>query len=186
MSSLLCKIPTVHLLTLSSLPPSSVNVLLWFLNLQRSRLKIVYEIAGILPLFWHIFRQKIWFTNYKFTKCIAGHYKPIQIISNWTVFISMYSPRRVRVSTFATHLNHVHIRWAAGDRVVHFPHLPISFHGNHFDGHGDAATCEDGRVHHLCVLKRQLNRRKVSLRENKKTFNLEFLSCWCQLSKVTN
>lgn len=51
------------------------------------------------------------------------------------------------------YLDHIHVRRAAGHRVVHLPHLPISFNSNQFDGNCHTSTSENRRVHHLCVLK---------------------------------
>lgn len=56
---------------------------------------------------------------------------------------------------FTPYLHHVDVCGAAGDRVVHLPHLAVSLHGNQFDGHRDPPTCENGRVHHLCFLEKE-------------------------------
>lgn len=50
------------------------------------------------------------------------------------------------------YLDHIHVCWAAGDGVVHLPHLAVSLHGNQFDGHRYTPTSKYGGVHHLCVL----------------------------------
>lgn len=50
------------------------------------------------------------------------------------------------------YLHHVDVGGAAGDRVVHLPHLAVRLHGNESDGHGEPPTCENGRVHHLGLL----------------------------------
>lgn len=50
------------------------------------------------------------------------------------------------------YLDHIHVRRAAGDWVVHLPHLTVAFHSDQFDGDSNASPCENGRVHHLCVL----------------------------------
>lgn len=55
---------------------------------------------------------------------------------------------------FPPYLHDVDVCWAAGDRVVHLPHLAVSLHGNELDGHRDPPTCENGSVHHLCFLER--------------------------------
>lgn len=65
---------------------------------------------------------------------------------------------------FPMYLDDVDIRRAAGDRVVHLPHLAVSLHSNEFDGHRDPPTCENGSVHHLCFLETD---------KEKKTLNSE-------------
>lgn len=61
-----------------------------------------------------------------------------------------------------TYLDDVHICGAAGHQLVHFPHLTIGLHGNHFDGHRKAPAGENGRVHHLCVLQMEGKSKKKS------------------------
>lgn len=63
--------------------------------------------------------------------------------------------RLLPASYFTPYLHDVHVRRAAGDRVVHLPHLPVSLHGHQFDGHRDPPTCENGSVHHLRFLEKE-------------------------------
>lgn len=62
-----------------------------------------------------------------------------------------------------TNLDHVHVCGAAGHRLVHLPHLPVSLHSNHSDRHSKAPACENGRVHDLCVLQTEGKSKKAGL-----------------------
>lgn len=64
---------------------------------------------------------------------------------------------------FTPYLHDIDVCRAAGDRVVHLPHLAVSLHGNEFDGHRNPPTCENGGVHHLCFLETDKERKKKTL-----------------------
>lgn len=68
--------------------------------------------------------------------------------------------RLLPASDFTPYLHDVDVCRAAGDRVVHLPHLAVSLHGNEFDGHRDPPTCENRSVHHLRFLETEKERKE--------------------------